>query len=215
MKQYYLIQNGKSTGPLTFSDLQNEPITDDTLVWSNGMPEWLPAKDVTELTPFLISRPPQINHMNTTPKSPYSLVLIIVLLASIALLLTYQFLIPNINESQSAKKEQQALAYAKAYARENINSLVLIESPNYTAKLLGGISGLKIAVSNKSKFIIDEVLVEVKYIKSGGGVFKTENLRFNALKPNNTLSQYAPDSKRGIKIETNILSIKSNELDMY
>jgi hypothetical protein len=214
MKQYYLIQKGKSTGPLTFSELQNELITDDTLVWRTGMLEWLPAKDVTELSPLLVSPPPQVTPMNITKNNSYTSAIMIVLLALIAGLLLYSFLTPNAMELESTKK-QQALEHAKTYARENINSLVLVESPNYTAKLLGGISGLKIAVSNNSKFIIDEVLVEVKYIKSGGGVFKTENLRFNALKPNNTLSQYASDSKRGIKIETNILSIKSNELDMY
>lgn len=50
MKQYFYINNlGEQKGPFKPENLRNENIKRNTFVWTNGMEDWLPAKDVEEL----------------------------------------------------------------------------------------------------------------------------------------------------------------------
>ena len=50
MNRYFYVDNeGKQKGTFSPIELKNENIRKETLVWTQGMPEWLPAKQVTEL----------------------------------------------------------------------------------------------------------------------------------------------------------------------
>jgi hypothetical protein len=52
--QYYYNDNGKPSGPITLDELKRKlasgEITPDTLVWAAGMPGWVAAKTIPELT---------------------------------------------------------------------------------------------------------------------------------------------------------------------
>ena len=58
MKYYFIAENDKQSGPLTIEDLRGKQIDKDTLVWSEGMPEWVAAETVEELRELLTSKPP-------------------------------------------------------------------------------------------------------------------------------------------------------------
>lgn len=50
---YYIIENGQQYGPFTFDQLRARNITDETIVWHEGMAKWGKAKDVPSLRPLL------------------------------------------------------------------------------------------------------------------------------------------------------------------
>lgn len=49
MKQYYIIRNDQQAGPYTLEELAAMEITPDTVVWTEGMTDWAPAHEVSEL----------------------------------------------------------------------------------------------------------------------------------------------------------------------
>ena len=51
--KYYMAKNGQQFGPMEESELQLNGLTPDTLVWHEGMAQWLPAAQVPELARLL------------------------------------------------------------------------------------------------------------------------------------------------------------------
>lgn len=47
--KYYIAENGKQVGPIEEGELLSHGMTVNTLVWREGMPEWVPAGKVPEL----------------------------------------------------------------------------------------------------------------------------------------------------------------------
>jgi hypothetical protein len=68
MQYYYLNQASQQVGPVDIEGLKQAAITPQTLVWKEGMKEWLPANTVAELqhlfapTPAPPPVPPAVNH---------------------------------------------------------------------------------------------------------------------------------------------------------
>lgn len=48
-RYFYIDLEGQQKGTFTLEDLKNEPLRRDTMVWTQGMPEWQRAYDVVEL----------------------------------------------------------------------------------------------------------------------------------------------------------------------
>jgi len=53
MSQYYLADGNDRRGPFTADQLPAQGITAETLVWREGLPDWLRADAVPELRPYL------------------------------------------------------------------------------------------------------------------------------------------------------------------
>ena len=49
MKQYYVIRNDQQTGPYTIEELATLELKPETMVWTEGMTDWAPAREVSEL----------------------------------------------------------------------------------------------------------------------------------------------------------------------
>lgn len=60
MKKYFILKGKKKLGPLNYEELKAHTITKDTLVWKEGMGNWLPASELTELNDITIGKPPEI-----------------------------------------------------------------------------------------------------------------------------------------------------------
>lgn len=67
--KYYAVINGRQIGPVSLDELVNiHGCTDSTLVWHSGLPEWLPASQVSEIAALL---PPAPNfEPQTEPIAP-------------------------------------------------------------------------------------------------------------------------------------------------
>ena len=96
-----------------------------------------------------------------------------------------------------------------------INKFVSVKSNNYIRKPFGGIQDLQLTVSNKSKFILDQVSVELLYLKPSEQPLKTEIVRFTDIAPNGTMTIKIPDSQRGIKVTYKILEVESSQFDKH
>lgn len=63
----YVIIDGRSCGPLSLQELtsmiRDGRVTPETYLWKAGMPDWLPAKDVTDIAP-MVSEPPVFKTRN-------------------------------------------------------------------------------------------------------------------------------------------------------
>ena len=64
MEQYYYTDGKERYGPFTMEQLRAKNITLDTLVWKEGMPDWVAAKNVSDLEALFqtadLTQPPVI-----------------------------------------------------------------------------------------------------------------------------------------------------------
>lgn len=67
-KRYYFVQGGKPYGPVAVSDFQRYGIDGQTLVFTEGMTNWVKAADVPELSHLFAPKPPVF--APTPPTSP-------------------------------------------------------------------------------------------------------------------------------------------------
>ncbi len=93
----------------------------------------------------------------------------------------------------------------------NLADFVSISVNKYTIGTFGGISDLQLTVKNQFTYPLDLAVVEVQYIQSNKKVFKTENLYFRDLAPGSVLTQEAPKSPRGIKIQYRLTLVNSKQ----
>ncbi len=60
MKTFYYAEGDKRVGPVSLDEVANAAIQPDTLVWSEGLPDWVPATDLVELREVFAKLPPPI-----------------------------------------------------------------------------------------------------------------------------------------------------------
>jgi hypothetical protein len=102
----------------------------------------------------------------------------------------------------------------KRKVRNNIRTYVKAESNKYEHSRLGGISDLEITVNNTTDYTLDKVHVKINYIKANGAIWETRYEDFFSIKPNSSLTHKIADTKRGTRVEYEVVSIKSKSLGM-
>lgn len=60
LKKYYIVKNGEKVGPFTITELQGQEFNKETLVWYNGLENWVKAEIIEELSEVLEQTPPPI-----------------------------------------------------------------------------------------------------------------------------------------------------------
>jgi len=70
MANWYLIQNNMQVGPVDETQLASIGLTPETLVWREGMNEWLPASQVPDLRHFFNGATPPPNPQGTSYYQP-------------------------------------------------------------------------------------------------------------------------------------------------
>ena len=60
MKKYFYSDGKEKHGPLSLDELQQEGISNGTLIWFEGLDDWTPAGDLDEMKPILELQPPPI-----------------------------------------------------------------------------------------------------------------------------------------------------------
>ncbi|MDZ4746884.1 MAG: CD225/dispanin family protein [Saprospiraceae bacterium] len=70
MTQYYYTDGKERFGPFTIDQLKEQNISESTLVWKDGLPDWVPARNLSDLE-FLFAVnpavPPAVNVTYTNP----------------------------------------------------------------------------------------------------------------------------------------------------
>jgi hypothetical protein len=60
MKKYFYISRNRKYGPFNVEELKSENLDRDTLVWFQGIKDWVKASEVEELAEIFIHLPPPI-----------------------------------------------------------------------------------------------------------------------------------------------------------
>jgi hypothetical protein len=115
--------------------------------------------------------------------------------------------VPEQRPSLAMKTEEVIVHKPK----EDIWKMVSLKSNEYKRGSFGGISNLQMTVNNNSGYILDEVIIEIQYLKPSLEPLKKETIRFSYVAPNGTMTIKVPDSKRGIKISYSITGINSRQ----
>ena len=98
--------------------------------------------------------------------------------------------------------------------RNNIEQYVGANTNRYSYNELGGISNLDIIITNNTEYLLDEVNVNVDYIKDNGGIYKSEIVTIYNIPAKQDKSVSAPESDRGTSVEAKIQTISSKKLHM-
>ena len=60
MKQYFYSNGKEKNGPLSLEGLGQVDISNETLIWFEGLDDWTPAGEIDEMRSILELRPPPI-----------------------------------------------------------------------------------------------------------------------------------------------------------
>lgn len=74
MRQYFILKNNKNVGPMPPERLIQYGLEPGSLVWTDGMPEWMPANQVPELAQYLSAPAPpmgQQHYQQPSYQQPY------------------------------------------------------------------------------------------------------------------------------------------------
>lgn len=68
MREYYYSDGQDKKGPFSINDLKLENLSKDTLIWYEGLKDWVPAEKIEELVEILKVTPPPLNKPDETSK---------------------------------------------------------------------------------------------------------------------------------------------------
>lgn len=100
----------------------------------------------------------------------------------------------------------------KKVSAENIASKLQLKANEYTVAAFGGIRNLKMTLQNDSRYLLDKVSAELRYLNPEGKVVKTETIDFNLVQPGAEATVAVKKTIRGIKLDYKITHIESKEL---
>ncbi|MCG2613610.1 hypothetical protein LZZ85_04930 [Terrimonas sp. NA20] len=115
----------------------------------------------------------------------------------------------NANHSSTASAPVSAVP---DNALSGLGSQVSVVSNDYKRVALGGIRNLELTVTNRSKYALDEVAVELQYFKPNDQVLKTQVVQFKSVAANESETLRIPDTNRGVRVQYKIVRIGSSQL---
>lgn len=226
--EFYLHDGQEQHGPFSAEELRKHPsFKPDALIWYEGISEWQTARDIEVLKGFFKASPPPPPKSTSklVPPKPTSTELIgtvagrtvaqgssyvkplLTVIIVVVLVVTAYGL---FNKYQT----NQVIEDNRIHIRDNIRSYVTAGNSEYKILGLGGIYGLSIDITNDTDYLLDNVRVQIRYIKANGETWKEEMLDFALVPPNRKMTLRAPDSDRGTSIDYKIISIKSSALGL-
>lgn len=214
MKKYYLHDGTSGIGPFDKEELKQRGVVKTTPIWVEGKERWTCAENYEDLHDLFFTTPPPIKLQHKPKKiKSWSQIIVKWAFALFVVSCITAIIIVTLNEIDKEKEKLRKQEVA-LQTRNTITSLVTANTNQYTIHGWGGISNLDVMVTNNSNFSLDEVMVEVAYIKKNGGVFNVERLEIKNIGPNDTKSVSAPDCNRGKTVQVNINSITSKQLNL-
>lgn len=215
MRNYYIVKNGTNSGPYTLDQLKYHGVAPNTKVWYEGLPEWVEAQMVPELNPLFVVPVIAYTPKHEKPGVDWKLVGGLVVVAIVLLLLGWyctrgQGGIIDPGPEQIVDPCRTEVA---AHARRNWGNLVTVQVSDHDPVFLGGVTNLKLKVSNNLDYPIDQMVVKIDYILANDRLFKSENVFFgNVPAKGNSEEIEAPGSERGNRIEYRIIKIKCSSV---
>jgi hypothetical protein len=235
MKKFYLHDGKAQHGPYDIDELKQQNISPQTPVWFNTLKDWTPAGQVEELKGLFTSAPPPPFKKKQPNRKPWIIGLSIASVIFLVIILlannwnkksnqpatkdTTSISDPKktrLQELEEKERQRQALENAQEIInreyRNNWRQYIKHKTSDFKVGFFGGITDLEITVTNNTESIIDEMVVKVDYIKESGELWETKEVVFNNVQPGTSKSANAPETNRGVKIETAITRITARSL---
>jgi hypothetical protein len=99
--------------------------------------------------------------------------------------------------------------------RNNWQTYLTATTNQYQYREIGGIFNLAVIFTNNTDCVMDEVKVDINYIKENGEIYKTETVAFYNVLPETQQSEQAPDSDRGTSVQLDVSQIYSKKMHFY
>jgi len=113
---------------------------------------------------------------------------------------------------EERNKINEELTIKNRNYRNNFEKYIKVSTNQYTYSELGGISNLDVIVTNDTDYMLDEVNVNIDYIKDNGDIFKSEIVTINNIPAHQNKSASAPESNRGTSVEVRMDGITSKKM---
>lgn len=94
----------------------------------------------------------------------------------------------------------------------DIFKMVKVTSNQFKKKTFGGVKNLELTVSNDSPYDLDNVHVEISYLKNNDKKLKNETIIFSNIRAHTNRTKGIPDNNRGSKVDLKIATINSKQL---
>ncbi|MDX1909630.1 MAG: DUF4339 domain-containing protein [Bacteroidia bacterium] len=230
--RYYYTTGTGQAGPFTPEELRTHGLTRETLVWAAGMESWRPAGEIPALADVLVA-PPPLPGTAASPKRRRRIWVYAGLGAAVVLALLFFDLIrppakqplqtpplaapeaPATVQPDTSALRIQAEAEARTRARATWRDHVTAEALPYTYSALGGISDLRVTLTNQTEYPFEHIVIAVDYIQRNGAIYKTEEVRFVRLGAASTQTLPFPDSPRGVRIsQPRITAARSDAMEL-
>jgi hypothetical protein len=139
LTKYYIVKNGEKIGPFSLTELHNQYINNDTLVWYHGLENWVKAETIEKLSEVLEQTPPPIppTILNITQKIQIDSPI-------------------DVNFKKTRKNNQEKTEIQRTYVKRTLaemGSLVIIL---IIAFLVGFIVNQGYYLSNKPQLVSEE-----------------------------------------------------------
>ena len=122
-------------------------------------------------------------------------------------------------EVSSAETERQrinaAITKKNMNYRNNWQTYLTATTNQYQYREIGGIFNLAVNFTNNTDCVMDEIKVNVNYMKDNGGIYKTESVMFYNVLPGTQQSEQAPNSDRGTSVQLEISQAYSKKMHFY
>ena len=225
--EFYIILDQEKKGPFTIRELTILNLSNDIPVWHSALSDWTTIGELRKNNPLFASIPPPFpvqTSSKKTSKFNNKHILFVTGILILTCIIVFNSInsnsdssyIPSATDSMPAagynEKELeleriQQLTIKNRNYRNNWSEYVIAERSSYSYSGLGGIYNLSIFLTNKTDYKLAQVQVAVDYIKSAGGIYKTEYVVFENVKPESKMVLPAPNSDRGTKVEFRIYNI--------
>jgi hypothetical protein len=111
------------------------------------------------------------------------------------------------------QRQQGKFVERRTYYRRNWKQFIAVSTSDYRTGFLGGIKDLKVIVRNQTEYPLDNVVVNVQYMRGNGDVFKTEQYTVNNVPAKGNQSVSAANSRKGMKVQLKLVSITSQAMN--
>ena len=118
----------------------------------------------------------------------------------------------KLKEEAKKKRKAEELDIQRKFYRNNWHEFITLEKNKYTYNDLGGIYNLKLNVTNRTDYEIDEVTAQIVYIKTNGDVWKTIEVPIYSIGSNSNKVEPIPDVERSTSVEIQITGIRSKAM---
>ena len=91
--------------------------------------------------------------------------------------------------------------------RKDIKKQIKLQATHYKTGVSDAISDVQLVIFNHSAYFVNQVVVEVNYIKSDGKIIETDTYQVRSLRPNSSQLLFVPHSKPGAKMKYKVKNI--------